>query len=258
MEDKKDKVLLVGNGFNLVSDKGTSWNEILNRVAGDAITKHEEEIRKAKPFTLWFEEISRRSSSIDIKSEISNYLDEYLKPNEYHDKLMQLEFSDILTTNYDYNLENAVSQKWKSNHPAKENYYSLFRRNSAELQNIWHIHGELNNVRSIMLGHEQYSGYIQKISNFLTTGAVTESIKRKKQPYLSKYASKKTGVKGDVPTLVDLFLEKEVHIIGFGFDYTENHLWNLLIKKEKLRLKDDSIGNVYYHRCSPYKQTIED
>ena len=109
-----------------------------------------------------------------------------------------------------------------------------------------------------MLGHEQYSGYIQKIRNFLTSGVVTESKERKKRPYRSKYASKKSNGNGDVLTWVDLFLEKEVHIVGFSFDYTENHLWNLLMQKEKLRKKDDSIGNVYYHRCSTHKQTIED
>jgi hypothetical protein len=109
-----------------------------------------------------------------------------------------------------------------------------------------------------MLGHEQYSGYIQKIRNFLTSGVVTESKERKKRPYLSKYASKKSRSKGDVQTWVDIFLEKEAHIVGFSFDYTENHLWNLLMKKEKLRKKDNSIGNVYFHRCSTHKQTTED
>lgn len=253
-----DKVLLVGNGFNLVTDKGAGWNELLNRVAGVASTEHEEKIRKAKPFTLWFEELLRRSISADVKNDISTYLTDYLTPNSHHAKLMQLGFSNILTTNYDYNLEKSVGDNWKSNRPAKENYYSLFRRNSIEKQNIWHIHGELNNTKSIMLGHEQYSGYTQKISNFLTTGVVTDSKKRKKRPYLSKFASKKTVIKGDVQTWVDLFLEKEVHIVGFSFDYTENHFWNLLIKKEKLRANDNSLGNVYFHRCSTRKQTIDD
>jgi len=61
-----------------------------------------------------------------------------------------------------------------------------------------------------------------------------------------------------VPTWVDLFLEKEVHVVGFSFDYTEYHLWNLLMKKERLSRKDDSIGKVYFHRCSDHKQNVFD
>ena len=134
MEYINDKVLLVGNGFNLVSDKGASWNDLLNRLAGEATTKHEEDIRKAKPFTLWFEEIMRRSSSVDVKNEISIYLNDYLEPNNHHIQVMNLGFTNCLTTNYDYNLENALGKNWKSNHPAKENFYSLFRRNSVGQQ----------------------------------------------------------------------------------------------------------------------------
>jgi hypothetical protein len=253
-----DKVLLVGNGFNLVSDKGAGWNELLNRVAGEASTEHEEKVRKEKPFTLWFEELIRHSSATDIKQEISKYLKECLEPNNHHVDLMNLGFTNILTTNYDYNLENSVGQKWEKNHPAKEDYYSLFRRNSIGQQNVWHIHGELNTSKSIMLGHEQYSGYMQKIGSFLTSGVATEVKAREGRPYLSSFSGKKSKTKGDVPTWVDLFLEKEVHIIGFSFDYTENHLWNLLMQKEKLSRKYLSIGEIFYHRCSDHKQTTAD
>jgi len=35
----------------------------------------------------------------------------------------------------------------------------------------------------IMLGHEQYSGYIQKIRNFLTSGVETKVKERRGRPY---------------------------------------------------------------------------
>ena len=59
-------------------------------------------------------------------------------------------------------------------------------------------------------------------------------------------------------TWADLFLEHEVHIIGFGFDYTENHLWNLLTEKRNLRHREDNVGDVIYHRCSIKKPSIVD
>ncbi|MEW8192674.1 MAG: SIR2 family protein [Candidatus Thiodiazotropha sp.] len=256
-----ERCLLIGNGFNLVSDRGASWNALLNKLAGKPRTQHEEDIRKAKPFTLWFEEISSKKRSGDLKSEIAEYLAESVTTNNHHEDVMSLGIQNILTTNYDYNLEEASGEAWYQNHPAKENYYSLFRRNSLTNSHIWHIHGELNNVRSIMLGHEQYTGYNQKIANFMSYGVSTEAKKRKGKPYLSKYSQKAKGRKGDVETWVDIFLESEVHIIGFRLDYTENHLWSLITRKNNIlknRRRGINVGKVVFHRCSDKKQSIED
>ena len=222
------KVLLIGNGINQVSDGGASWTTLLNKLAGEPKTEHEEAVRKAKPFTLWFEELSSRSRKKNLKESVATALSKGLRPNSIHAEIMTLEYENIITTNYDYNLENARGDVWRQNMAAPENYYSLFRRHSFKSNHIWHIHGELNNVRSIMLGHEQYSGYIHKIRNFLTSGVPTESKARDKTPYLSKFSGKDTKKKGDIENWVDIFLENEVHVVGFGLDYTENHLWNLI------------------------------
>lgn len=253
------KVILVGNGINQVSDNGASWTALLNKLAGEPKTQHEEKVRKAKPFTLWFEEISSSTRKKNLKESVATALRTGLRPNSMHTEIMDLDFENILTTNYDYNLENSTNYVWKSNMAAPENYYSLFRRRSFESKHIWHIHGELNNVGSIMLGHEQYSGYINKIRNFLTNGIPTESKARKKRPYLSKYSGKKSLAKGDVENWVDIFLENEVHVVGFGLDYTENHLWNLITEKRRLRKKSrKAIGQTFFHRCSDHKQSTGD
>jgi hypothetical protein len=253
-----ERILLVGNGFNLVSDGGASWNALLNKLAGAAKTIHEEDVRKAKPFTLWFEEIKNRSRKRNLKQLIAVSLKKELSPNGHHVDVMALGFQHILTTNYDYTLEEATGESWRSNFPARETYYSLFRRRSFADRHIWYIHGELENTRSIMLGHEQYSGYIHKIRNYLTTGVHTDVKERKGKPYLSKFARKNATTKGDVETWVDLFLEHEVHIVGFSFDYTENHLWNLIMEKQRLKKNDKSIGLAVFHRCSDKKQTTTD
>ncbi len=254
-----ERILFVGNGFNQVSDGGASWNALLNKLAGTTKTEHEEEVRKAKPFTLWFEEIKNTSRRRDLKKFVADSLAKGLSPNEHHSAVMSLDFQHVFTTNYDYNLELATGKKWKLNLSAPEKYFSLFRRHSFDDQHIWHIHGELNNVNSIMLGHEQYSGYIHKIRNFLTTGVPTEVKDRIGRPYLSKFAKKRALMRGDVETWVDLFLEQEVHIVGFGFDYTENHLWNLITEKQRLRKQNrKSIGQAVFHRCSENKQSPAD
>lgn len=254
-----DKVLLVGNGINQVSDDGASWTALLNSLAGKPITEHEESVRKEKPFTLWFEELSSRTSTKDLKESVATALETGIRPNNIHKDIVDLGFENILTTNYDYNLEDSTENDWKASMAAPETYYSLFRRRSFGSQHIWHIHGELNNVSSIMLGHEQYSGYIHKIRNFLTSGVATESKKRKRMPYVSKYSGKESSAKGDIENWVDIFLENEVHIVGFGLDYTENHLWNLITEKRRLRKKyRKAIGRVIFHRCSNKTQSIPD
>jgi len=252
------RVLFVGNGFNLVSDGGASWNSLLNKLAGDATTQHEEMVRKAKPFTLWFEEIKSTSKQSDLKQVVSESLEGGLSPNKHHVDVMALGFQHILTTNYDYNLENVTGEKWKLDKPAQETTYSLFRRHNLGERYIWHIHGDIGAKSSIMLGHEQYSGYIQKIRNFLTTGVSTSVKERNGRAYLSKYSRKDVKTKGDVETWVDLFLEHDVHIVGFSFDYTENHLWNLLMEKQKLRKKGVLVGQTIFHRCSDTKQSVDD
>lgn len=254
-----ERILFVGNGFNQVSDDGAGWKSLLNKLAGTAKTKHEEEVRDAKPFTLWFEELSSRSRRKHLKTFVANSLSSTLKHNRHHVDAMTLSFQHVLTTNYDYNLERATEDNWRSNFAAPETYYSLFRRRSSGDRHIWHIHGELDNVGSIMLGHQQYSGYIQKIRNYLTSGVLTEVKDRAGIPYLSKFSSKNVAYKGDVETWVDLFLKNEVHIIGFGFDYTETHLWDLIIRKQRLRRGSrSSIGQAVFHRCSREKQSTTD
>ena len=134
-----------------------------------------------------------------MKKSVAAALKTGLKPNKIHSEIMSLDAENILTTNYDYNLENATELVWKSNMAAREKYYSLFRRRSSGAKHVWHIHGEVNNVGSIMLGHEQYANYLNKIRNFLTNGVSTESKARKeKGPYLSKFSGKNSRTKGDV------------------------------------------------------------
>ena len=257
-----ERILFIGNGLNLISDGGSSWNELLNNLAGIAVTEHEEKVRKEKPFTLWFEQINSVSNDSNLKKVVADSLMNKLSPNKHHIDIMALDFKNILTTNYDYCLEEATRAEWKLNKSAPETYHSLFRRRSLDERHIWHIHGELGSSSSIMLGHEQYSRYIHKIRNFLTTGVATTVKERKRRSYLSKFASKEIEMKGDIENWVDLFLEHEVHMVGFSFDYTENHLWNLLMEKQRLRNKGalvgPTVGQVVFHRCSDREKTVSD
>lgn len=230
----------------------------MNSLAGTAPTAHEEAVRKEKPFTLWFEEICNLSNKSEPKRLIAELLSNDITQNDFHTDFMELDISNILTTNYDYNLEKSINLPWRPNSTAKETYYSLFRRNSIGKKHIWHIHGELNNISSIMLGHEQYAGYLYKMRNYLSSGVQTENKDRNQEPYLSKFRKKIKEQPAYVESWVDIFLESEIHIIGFSFDYTENHLWNLITEKNKLNKRGEKIGQAVFHRCSDKKQSTSD
>ncbi len=247
------KPLFLGNGLNRLTPNGVSWGDLLDMLAGKPRNDLEKEIRKHKPFTLWYEEISNSIDRPSLKYKISEILDKNLEYNEFHEKIMGLKYKNILTTNYDYCLEKAQSNYWEKSSTAQETLYSLFRRNISQGTNIWHIHGELESPRSIMLGHDQYTGYSQKISNFLSIGVPTESKERQKKPYISKFSKKAQSP--DTENWVDVFIEDEIHMLGFSLDYTENHLWSLISRKNKLK-KNHSLGKLVFHNCSIEEPSI--
>lgn len=254
-----DQILFIGNGLNQVSDNGASWNSLLNKIAGKPKNQHEQDIRDKKPFTLWYEELRNKSMKKKLNLFVADTLLRGIATHKCHVELMALNFNKILTTNYDYTLEKAEGTEWQSDNTAPESRYSLFRRQRSGVKEIWHIHGELNNPASIMLGHEQYLGYLHKIRNYLTVGVDTSLKARQAKPYLSKFAGGNVSHRGDIESWVDHFLAAEVHMVGFSFDYTENHLWNLVIRKQQLRKQySTTVGKLIFHRCSNKPQSIAD
>lgn len=232
------EILLVGNGINRLS-KDYSWENLLDELVLDIGKENAIEHRKIKPLTLLYEEIFFRSrryldkDEIDLKKKISDLVNK-LKPNDFHRKFLNLGTTHILTTNYDYNLEKSAYgkvEKGKSVNLSIERKYNLFRRRQINNKYIWHIHGEAEIPNSITLGHEHYSGYLQKMRNHLT--------------------EKNNIHKGN--SWVDLFIKSDVHIVGLSLDYTEIDLWWLIIYKERLKLngKNDSyIGKTIFHHFS--------
>lgn len=250
-------VLFVGNGLNLLSGNGRRWSDLLDDLADEPINSREKAIRKMKPFTLRYEEIvNALGNSTDHISAICNRLKK-LPHSDIHTRLMKLPIDEVLTTNYDYALENSIDDNWTPLRLANEPFYSLFRvRNSESGKRIWHIHGEVDQTNSIMLGYEKYVGYMQKINNFLSNGVPTAQKIRKGEPYFSKFSKNRKENSNYVDSWVDTFLECDIHMIGFGLDYTENHLWHLIRKKRALRNDGQQIGHLTYHYCGEKKPNI--
>lgn len=246
------RALLIGNGINqLDAEQSVSWGDLLEELRRDFHI--EVDLNNAfKPFPLGFEEmLHRKRGSNELESKlrilkraIRRNIDEQLsdKPgfNDYHRRMMQSGYDDVLTTNYDYALQKSIlpeflEQKSKLAQNKQESKFSLKRKYHVPNldTNIWHIHGELFDSRnlspggpfyheeSIMIGYEHYASYLEKIQdNF---AGYRGAQKPENQGLLTRIRNQVSGL-----FWTDIFFTHHLDIVGQGLDYSENHLWWLL------------------------------
>lgn len=112
-----DKTLLIGNGLNRTLKSSISWEDLLDDIANEYGVEYIDNL----PMPLEFERIvntilrksSNPSSQIynDIKKKIANKVqDKKLPANAIQHELCAIPVNAIITTNYDYLLENAYNQ----------------------------------------------------------------------------------------------------------------------------------------------------
>ena len=251
-----NKVLLLGNGINLLDhDQSVSWGVLLQEMKEEFSLNEMDLMNEFKPFPLAFEEMLHRTEgninlatkARKLKESINMILKKQLKGkpgfNEYHKKLMQCNVDEILTTNYDYGLENSVlsdfsKEKLQLANYRKEVRHSLRRAYYIPEHNkrVWHIHGELEDSRklspesfnyneeSIMIGYEHYALYLEKIQeNYRGKGGIQ---KPENQSIFSRMKNNISGI-----YWFDYFFTHDIYILGLGLSFSENHLWWLINKR---------------------------
>jgi hypothetical protein len=169
-----------------------------------------------------------------------------IEDNEIHQGLMNIGWKNILTTNYDRCLESACSTSFRSDNVASESTYSLFRRRSSDEQSVWHIHGDLEGPRTMMLGLHQYAGYLQKLRHYLTTRSAGSPFMLGKLDWdMGEHAY----------SWADLFMRDHVHIVGFGMDYAEIALWWLISYKQRIKHSNKrlSVGKTTFYQFGKYR-----
>jgi hypothetical protein len=242
------KSLLIGNGINRLNNHEVSWENVLRSLWVENPDRRQLEYMKHKPFGLLYEEIllsrvspTRPLDEPPIKKRIATMVKQ-LKFNDYHRRIMASDIRHILTTNYDYALENSTGLNFAKKNIQPETKYSLFRRRAAEDKFIWHIHGECDLPQTITLGYDQYSGYLQKLRMYATA----ERNYEKGSPF-------KSGVIDfDLPdgkpySWIDVFFRDDMHIIGLSLDFTEIDLWWALTYKARLKARGRETGKTYFY-----------
>jgi hypothetical protein len=259
---KPKPILLVGNSPNQLSAGGTSWADLMRALRADAGVPPEG--HNEKPFTLHFEELlnsfrrrarekdpgaGRRSIDLQFKGVIAKKMRQ-LQPDEVHAELMRLPVTTILTTNYDFCLEMAfqpgVEPKLADWGTREKRYSLLFRRRAGPDKYVFHIHGEVARPDSIIIGHEAYvesCSNIRRFSRMDIRGEKGGWVSGKGNFY-SRIGWLRAKFRKGSGTLnlkkphswVDLFMLRDVHIVGFGLEFTEVDIWYLISYKARLKL----------------------
>jgi len=245
------KVLLVGNDINNATSD-YSWKELIDGLIKFCRIREKPDMAN-KPFPLLYEEIyltaarKSRLKELEIKKFIASNT-EYLEHNAIHEHVMSMEVENILTTNYDMTFEKCLPAKsgnLTNQGIIKETLYSLFRMHHLKHTKIWHIHGSELLPRSITLGYEHYSGYLQQMRSFIASGA--KGIYKNKD--FSPIEQRLHSGPFSHYSWVDYFFTHDVHILGLNLDFVEMHLWWLLTYRARLMVEDRiSLSNkIYYY-----------
>lgn len=268
-------LLLIGNGPNRLEHQlgSPSWDELMKDLAKS--TGYKAFNTGSKPLPLAFEEVLGRAASLSgvgedhLKARVAEVA-RRVKGNWFHSTIRELPVSDILTTNYDYALTETDSPS-DIVPGSTETKYSLFRRQKFSGTTVWHIHGEATAPDTLLLGHDHYVRYSGRVQQYLrpTTGGVSEPEAWRVSDAVSPLAAGMSDFEALEPTpkgyprysWVDLFLTRELHIMGLGMDFSEIILWWLLTirarreeqEKHGLGVELQRQGSVTWWECGPDK-----
>jgi hypothetical protein len=217
-----------------------SWSDLMHAL------RHEAGMRpdghESKPFPLHFEEIRNGYVARTPKAGEASFLRlvagkmATLQHNALHRRLVGLDVDNVLTTNYDDCLERSLAHTANvDNFDTNESRHSLFRRSRIGSLYFWHIHGDIFRPNSVMLGHD---GYVESASRIRRYSDPTLGIpfKAHAEPLKAVFRAPGGRILPRRPhSWVDLLMLRDVHIVGFGLDYTEVDLWYLLSLRQRLR-----------------------
>lgn len=264
--------ILFGNGLNLLSEDCPSWKELLS----DISDKDNAPILEGIPPTLQYEQVylspntsfsglTNKTEETTLKNAVKRRLRK-LHSNDYYERLRSMDVNVFLTTNYDHafydNDEGSVV-----NYDGTEKLYSIRRWKrlmaGSKESLIYHIHGDIKGVSSIMLGLDHYGGSLAKIQDYVkgnyqrtrtisgkkvrykVVPSIRERLKNGSALNASDYEFKDSGY--PLFSWIDAFFFTNMHIIGLAIDFSEIDIWWILSRRARL-LKSGLLNNrIWYY-----------
>lgn len=239
--------IFFGNGINLLG-KGESWDSILMQLSegkilppiGSNTLKYEyvvlnKEKYATRPFGSDFgvtftEDGILMLESVNVEYDIiKKKLADRLLWNKYsnfpfYDKLAKLQADNYITTNYEsYIKDFLVNKGYKVKEPInpciKERAHYIMSKGNHNIR-LWNIHGSIEYHESILLGLFEYCDYVRGFNKLI------------KEDY----------------SWLNVMINSDVFILGFGLGYEEIDLWYFLVSRKRLfhNRKESSNRIVYY------------
>lgn len=225
-----EKTLLIGNGLNRTLENSIAWNNLLEKIA----QKYDIDYSPMMTFPLDFESIINQifekgnydSDKLysDVKKDIAKMLSDVKLPeNSIHEKIKSLKINNIMTTNYDYLLEYVYDKDFQYKGSLSGKYrFDRIAQNCGV--NFYHVHGFIDNPKTICLGYEHYVGISQRLRQEINKGAknqknIVEIIKNHLKPN---------------NTWGEKFFTSDIAIIGLSLDQCETDLWWLITYRAML------------------------
>lgn len=227
------KLLLIGNGVNRCFEKD-SW--------GKAI----ENVRKRYGVSLTYDKIKELPYNMQIVAASGDNVDDAMAgycadlcrdviSDENREFLLSITdgFDDILTTNYSFELEQALgvkpsaasyrraSEQARDGLTKRQKQMNIHKYHNAGGKRIWHIHGDAAAPSSVVMGHYYYGKLLR---------AIQERVSEFVPGYMGKTAR---GLTYEPSSWVDMFLIDDVYVIGCALDLCEYDLYYLLCCKKR-------------------------
>jgi hypothetical protein len=237
--------ILYGNGINRLHPDAPSWENMLKKLE----TKSNASLNAGIPPTIQYDKIeiiSPRPSNILLKDMCETIKGPWQNP--IYARLSQLHGVNFLTTNYDHTLESYFSSFLKSY--KQETVYNIFSYMATTNEpqdskfnrcNIWHIHGDVNRPKSIILGYDHYCKEIAEIRKYMPSDF--RNIARANVS--SSKSLQSLSLSGE--SWIDLIFKDDIFIIGLGLGFAELDLWWLLDIWSRLKRMGIVYNKIYYY-----------
>lgn len=271
MKKKIDEnTLFLGNGFSRALFRNMpSWGDLFDGVDSSIrnYTILYEAFRLNTENKILKEEDVKNAVIRKIKDSFSkeNIRDDIRELKNFGLLLEQHHVNNIITTNYDNGIELILCHYcgYKKKRPEgmmPEQVYSIRTYNifcnekTGHTIKIWKIHGDMDRIKSITLGFDQYCGSLSKLTDYIK-GSYKSSKNCENLECKMHMKQKCSEQKFDHLSWAELFFRTNLYFVGFGMDFSEIDIWWLLNKRARFQLEIPTINNsITYLYIEQYKK----
>lgn len=247
-----DNILFLGNGINLCEEDNYSISSIYNKIKND-IDPSDYDL-KGVSFSVLFESLMNVKSYSYVYDEIKKHFNKIKNWNvneQIKERILNLtsnKFSQIFTTNYDFNIETKIFNYKVTNlknMSATKKIYSYKVRHPQSNNEILikHLHGDFQNGHNICLGKYEYSKKIKTLFDKF-------SLKKIKAHQLKI---------DKMPSWAQSFLMDNIYIVGFTLSSDEIDIWHLIsLRAFYISLNIDIKNKIYFFDIFDQKERLTD